>query len=499
MSDAIAALRAHLAPIHDLNMAAAVLEWDQETYMPDGGAEARARQVTTLRRLAHEQFASDDTATLLDAAERADLDASSTDAALVRVTRRDFTQAVKLPTRLVAEMAEAVSHAKRAWQEARATDTFATFAPHLQRVVDLNIEQAECYDYPEQPYDALLDLYEPGMTTAEVATVFADVRTHLVPLVHDLTAAAASADASVLHRHYAPDAQWRFGLEVAEAFGFDMTRGRQDRSAHPFTTNFAVDDVRLTTRIDPQFFSPGFFGTLHEAGHGMYEQGIDAALSGTRLAAGTSLGVHESQSRLWENLVGRSRPFWNHYWPRAQALFPSLADVELDAFYRALNHVAASPIRVEADEVTYNLHIMLRFEIEQGLIGGTMAVDDLPAIWNDRMESYLGIRPESDANGVLQDIHWSLGAIGYFPTYALGNLMSVQLFNQARTDLGDLDAQIGRGAFGALLEWLRTKVHCYGRTRSAAEILHDATGQTLQAQPWLDYIRQKYGALYGIA
>ncbi|GAB5519544.1 MAG: carboxypeptidase M32 [Rhodothermales bacterium] len=497
MADPIVALRAHLAPIHDLNMAAAVLEWDQETYMPDGGADARARQVTTLRRLAHERFASEETGTLLDRAEQADLAPDSIDAALVHVTRRDYTQAVKLPTRLVAELAEAVSHAKRAWQEARGTDTFATFAPHLQRIVDLNIEQAECYGYAEQPYDALLDLYEPGITTAEVATIFDDVRTQLVPLVHALTAAQAP-DASVLHRHFDSDAQWAFGVEVAEAFGYDMNRGRQDHSAHPFTTNFSINDVRLTTRIDEQFFSPGFFGTLHEAGHGMYEQGIDQALEGTRLAAGASLGVHESQSRLWENLVGRSRPFWDYYWPQAQNHFPSLADVDRDTFYRALNNVAASPIRVEADEVTYNLHIMLRFEIEQGLIGRTMQVNDLPSIWNDRMNAYLGIRPANDAKGVLQDIHWSLGAIGYFPTYALGNLMSVQLFNQARTDLGDLDAQIGQGEFSKLLEWLQANVHRFGRTRSAGEILHAATGQPLQAKPWLDYIRQKYSALYGL-
>ncbi|MFQ5570962.1 MAG: carboxypeptidase M32 [Rhodothermales bacterium] len=488
-----------LGQVQDLNAAAAVLEWDQETYMPDGASEARGHQVATLRKLAHEFFTDDEVGRLLDTLEpeTADLDPLSTEAALVRVTRRDYEKALKIPASLVAEMARAVARGKQAWRQARETNTFATFAPHLERLIDLNIQKAEALGYEDRIYDALLDQYEEGMKTATVEAVFEDLRTRLVPLVQAI-AGCARPDDRFIHQSFETQKQWDFGLEVINDFGYDLNRGRQDLSAHPFTTSFSITDVRLTTRLDEHFFPMALFGTMHECGHGLYEQGIDLSLDRTPLADGTSLGMHESQSRLWENLIGRSRAFWQHYYPRFQALFPTpLAGVSLDAFYRAINKVEPSLIRVEADEVTYNLHIMLRFELEQAMVEGRVSVDELPALWNDKMEEYLGLRPETDAQGVLQDIHWSLGAIGYFSTYALGNLMSVQLFDRAKHDIPDLEDQIATGRFADLLEWLRVHIHRYGRKLQATELLENVTGTGLHAAPWLAYIREKYGAIYG--
>lgn len=492
-------LRTLLARVHDLNSAAAVLEWDQETYMPEGATEARAHQIATLRQLAHEYFTADEVGRLLEelAPVVAPMDPAATEAALVRVTQRDYGQARRIPPELVAETARAVTRAKQAWKEARETDTFATFAPHLARVVELNVRKAEALGYEERRYDALLDQYEPGMRTATVEQVFADLREALVPVVHAIAEREPPHD-DILRQRFERDTQWDFGMAVLRDVGYDFARGRQDLSAHPFTTTFDVTDVRITTRLDEQFFSSAFFGTLHEAGHALYEQGVDPALARTPLAEGTSLAMHESQSRLWENLVGRSRPFWQHYYPLLQERFANqLGNVSLDTFYRAINKVAPSLIRVEADEVTYNLHIMVRFELELAMVEGHVAMEELPALWNEKMEAYLGRRPTHDAEGVLQDVHWSLGAIGYFPTYALGNLMSAQLFRQARHDLGDLDEQLAGGHFAALLGWLRTHVHRYGRALSAEAILRRVTGEGLQADSWLAYIREKYGALYG--
>lgn len=488
-----------LARVQDLNAAANVLEWDQETYMPDGAAGARAHQVATLRKLAHEFFTADEVGTLLEALAPATqaLDPGSTEASLVRVTRRDYEKAFKIPAALVAEMAEAVALGKQAWRQARETNTYAVFAPHLERLIDLNVQKAEALGYDDRRYDALLDQYEEGMKTATVEAVFADLRAQLVPLVHAI-AACEPPDDGFLRRTFDKQKQWDFGLDVIKDFGYDFDRGRQDLSTHPFTTAFSITDVRLTTRVDERYLPTALFGTLHECGHGLYEQGIDRALDRTPLADGTSLGMHESQSRLWENLVGRSRAFWQCYYPRLQTFFPDqLGDVSPEAFYRGINKVEPSLIRVEADEVTYNLHVMLRFELEQAMIEGRVTVADLPDLWNAKMEDYLGLRPETDADGVLQDIHWSLGALGYFPTYALGNLMSAQLFRQARHDLPGLDDRIAAGRFADLLGWLRTHIHQYGRKVQALEILHRLTGQGLHAGPWLDYIREKYGALYG--
>ncbi len=495
-------LREILAQVSDLRSAASVLSWDQETYMPPGAAEARANQLATLRRIAHERFTSDEVGRLLDdlVALAAELDPVTTEASLVRVIRRDYDKAVKLPTDLVVAIAEAVSRGKEAWKTARKTNRFNQFAPHLERLIDLNRTKAEAYGYDDRLYDALLDEYEPGMKTTQVAQTFHDLRRELVPIV-EAVADNDDTDDSALRQKFNHQKQWNFGLDVIRDFGYDFDRGRQDLSAHPFTTTFSITDVRITTRVMESNLSPGLFGTLHEAGHALYEQGVDAELERTLLADGTSLGMHESQSRLWENVVGRSRAFWQHYYPRLQSVFPDeLNGTPLDAFYRAINKVRPGLIRVEADEVTYNLHIMLRFELENELLDGRLAVDDLPQAWNARMSDYLGISPENDTEGVLQDIHWSLGAFGYFPTYALGNLMSTQLYNQAVRDLPTLESQIAEGNFAELLAWLRENIHRHGRRLDANDLLEAVTGEPLQAGSWLTYIRRKYGELYtGIA
>ncbi|MEQ9105650.1 MAG: carboxypeptidase M32 [Rhodothermales bacterium] len=487
-------LRQHFAKIADLNHAAALLEWDQETYMPEGAAESRALQLSTLRSFAHELLTSDRTASLLDsAAPESDMDRD-----FIRVARRDLEKATCLPSSLVAELAATTGRAKGAWQRARAANRFADFQPHLEKIVDLCLQQAEAYGYVDTPYDALLDLYEPDMRTATVTRTFTDLRARLVPLVQQIAAAPQLDDAPV-RGHFPEAAQWAFGLEVAQAFGYDLTRGRQDRSAHPFSTSFSINDSRITTRLETDFFNPAFFGTLHETGHALYEMGVDQDLERTPLAEGTSLGMHESQSRMWENQIGRSLPFWNHYMPRAQAHFPDgLAGVTAEQMYQAANRVEPSLIRVEADEVTYNLHIMLRFELEQDLISGRLNVADLPAAWNDRMEAWLGLRPSNDAEGVLQDIHWSLGAIGYFPTYALGNLMSAQLFDAMAKDLPNRDDLVASGQFAPILAWLREHVHQWGRRKTATQILEDVCGTGLDAEPFVQYVSAKYGALYGL-
>ncbi len=495
-SDCLSRLKKRLGKIRDVESTAAVLEWDQETYMPPGAVKARAEQIATVRQIGHDWLTSDEIGTLIDEVET-EGELSEIDEALLRVVRRDYERATRLPKTLVARLAKAVSLAKESWKTAREKDDFSIFAPDLESILELNREKAEALGYEDSIYDPLLDEFEPDFTGREVEELFSRLRSELVPIVHAI-AEREEPDTSFLRARFPTDVQWDFGIRVIEDFGFDMSCGRQDLSAHPFTTTFDVTDVRLTTRISEDFFSPAFFGTLHEAGHGMYEQGVDPKLARTPLASGTSLGMHESQSRLWENLVGRSRPFWRHYYPLLKKRFGvALGEVDEERFYRGINRVAPTLVRVESDEVTYNLHIMIRFEIEIDLLEGQLRVDDVPQAWNERMRDYLGIAPASDARGALQDIHWSLGTFGYFPTYTLGNLMSVQLYDQARADIENLDQRIAQGVFDDLLDWLRTNVHRHGRSRSADRILRDVCGEPLSAAPWLAYVRRKFGDIYG--
>lgn len=493
-------LKNSLAEVVDLQRAAAILSWDQETYMPAGGGLARAEQLATLSKIAHEKFTTDEMGLLLEglSAGAKSLAYDSDDAALIRVTRHDYEKARKLPVSLVAELTKTISLATEAWKKARAEDDFESFAPHLRRVLELTVQKAEAWGYEEHIYDALLDEYEPGMKSSQVAVIFKQVREAIVPLVHAI-AAVPPIDDAVMHWRYPALKQWDFGEAVIKNYGFNFGNGRQDKSAHPFTTSFDSRDVRLTTRIMENYLPSALFSTMHEAGHGLYEQGFADSIRRTGLDSGASLGIHESQSRMWENIIGRSKNFWWYYYPRLQEVFPEqLGAVNLETFYRAINKVAPSFIRVEADEVTYNLHIFVRFEIERELLSGAIQVADLPEQWNARMEKYLGITPHTNAEGVLQDVHWSNGLLGYFPTYSLGNIYSVQFFNRMTAEHPDLPEQISRGEFGQILGWLRENIHRHGRKYTPAEMVERATGGPLNAQPYIDYITSKYRDIYGL-
>ena len=485
-----------LLDIHRLNQAGAVLGWDQQCYMPAGGAGARAAQLATLSRMAHEMHVADETRRLIEAAEAEGAEEGSDKALCLRRVRRDFDQAVKLPVDLVEAMVRETSLAHEVWVEARANSDFAKFASVFERILDLLRRQADCLGWTATPYDALLDQYEPGMRTAEVRRVFEELKPGILPLL-DIVRSAPAIDDSPLRRDFDEAGQIAFGEMVVRKLGFDFAHGRQDRAVHPFCTGLDRTDVRITTRVEKNWLPCALMGTIHEAGHGMYEQGFDPADDGTPLSGATSLGFHESQSRLWENTIGRSRFFWNHFYPGLQRQFPGvLDDVDVHAFYRAINKVEPSFIRVEADEVTYNLHVMLRFELEVELLEGKLAVADLPEAWNARFEQYLGLVPPDDAHGCLQDVHWSAGLFGYFPTYSLGTLLSAQLFDQARKDVPAIDDDLVKGEYGSLLTWLREKVHRPGRRYEPAELVERVCGGPLDSAPYVRYLHDKYRGIY---
>lgn len=498
MEQKLAQLKAILAEVSDIQNAAALLSWDQQTYMPSGGAEGRGHQLSTLETLAHMKFTSAEVGRLLDEltpyAEQ--LDPDSDDACLIRVTRRQYEKRTRVPPEMVAEFAQATTLAHEAWAQARAENDFARFQPHLEKIFGLRRRYADLFAPYDHVYDPLLDDFEPGMKTADVKAIFDALRPQQVALVKAILE-KPEIDSSFLHQNFDPAAQWDFGVEVITRFGYDWKRGRQDKSPHPFTQDMGINDVRITTRVYPDFLNPALFGTMHEAGHALYNQGVDPALSRTLIDHGASLAVHESQSRLWENLVGRSLPFWEYFYPRLQRYFPEqLGKVSLEDFYRGINSVKPSLIRVEADEATYNLHVMLRLEIEIGLIEGSLPVKDLPDIWNARMQEFLGITPPNDAQGVLQDIHWSMGLIGYFPTYSLGNLISVQLWERIRADIPDLTEQIRNGEFSALLAWLREKIHRHGAKFEPQVLVQRVTGSKIDPAPYMRYLQTKYGEIY---
>jgi carboxypeptidase Taq len=499
MSTQLEQLKERLAQISDLRTAANFLSWDQQVNMPPGGSEARAHHLATVETLAHSRFVDEETGQLIEdaTAETADLPYDSDDASLVRVSRREYEKLHRVPNSLVAERARVSARAYNAWVQARAESNFALFRPHLERVIDLTIQFAEALGYEDHIYDALLDRYEPEMKTTEVTAAFEEVKAGLVPLVQEISERGKPVDDAVFNQEYPDQAQWDLGVLVLRDMGFDFRYGRLDRAVHPFTVGFSPHDVRLTTRIRPTRFQSGLFGTIHEGGHALYEQAIHIEIDRTPLFEGASFGIHESQSRLWENIVARSRAFWVHYFPKLRDFFPrQLAWVDLDTFYRAINKVEPSFIRVEADEVTYNLHIFLRFELEQALVERRLAVGDLPEAWNARMEEYLGIVPPDDARGVLQDVHWADGYLGYFPTYALGNLLSVQFYDQALREMPDLPEQIARGELRPLREWMGEKIHTHGRKFTPAEMVKRITGAEMSAAPFLNYLNEKYTEIY---
>ncbi|MCW3062296.1 MAG: Carboxypeptidase Taq [Capsulimonas sp.] len=495
-------LKKRLGEVSALASAAGILEWDHQTHMPAGGAANRAVQLEVLSKITHEMSVSSETERLLKAAEKSveSLDPDSDEAAFVRIARRDFDHSAKLPTELVSEIARVSALAHESWAEARAESNYSKFAPWLEKIVDLERQVADHLGHTGERYDALLDQYEPGMKAADVRAMFDAIKPTSVALVKAIVERGPNAvDDSVIKRDFDEAKQLAFGEAVIKEIGFDFERGRQDRAVHPFCSSFTSGDVRITTRFDRNFLSMALFGTIHETGHALYEQGVAPRYDGNTLGGGTSLGVHESQSRLWENLVGRSRAFWTHFYPSLQSTFPeSLGDVAPERFYRAVNKVEPSLIRVEADEVTYNLHIMLRFEMENDLLEGRLEVKDAPAAWNAKMQEYFGLTPPDDAQGILQDVHWSMASLGYFPTYSLGNIISAQLFAQANTDLGGVSAQIERGEFAPLLGWLRENIHQWGRKYTAGELLQRITGKSLDTDPYLTYLKTKYGDIYGL-
>jgi carboxypeptidase Taq len=501
MADAVEQLRERMAQVSDLGNATHLLEWDQHTMMPAHGADARAEMLATLQRISHEQFVSDETGRLIDQAHGALNGAApdSDDAALVRVTRRRWEKARRVPTELAADQARASSLAQEAWVKARAHSDFSAFAPYLQRNLELKRRYVECFDGFDCAYDVLLDDYEPGMKTAEVARLFSELKSELVPLIATLADLDDRIDAGWLHDRVASEAQRQVVTEVVARMGFDPEAWRLDTAVHPFATSLGSQDVRITTRWDETYFPMALFGAMHECGHGLYEAGIATALQRTPLGHGESLGLHESQSRLWENMVGRGRPFSDVLAPLISERFGGpFAGLQAERLYRAVNRVRPSLIRVEADEATYGLHIILRFELEQELIDGKLTVSELPEAWNARFKAYLGLDVPDDAQGVLQDIHWSMGSLGYFPTYALGNLIAGQLWERARLDMPGLDDELRAGELQGLRGWLRENVHRHGAKFLMPELLQRVVGGPIAVPPFVRYLKDKLGQVYGV-
>lgn len=501
MTDHLDELRTHLAALVDLRNASQLLGWDQQTMMPPRGGAARAEALATVERIGHEMFVSDEIGHLLDSAA-AQLDGAtpdSDDASLVRVTRRHWEKARSVPSELAADIARAGSIGQEAWVHAREQSDFASFVPYLERNLELARRYVDCFQNFDCAYDALLDDYDPGQTTAEVTRLFDELKSELVPMIATLDARRENVDDSCLHGDFPVARQRELVADVVALMGFDRRGWRIDDAVHPFAAGFGSGDVRITTRWDPTFFASGLYGAMHETGHGLYEEGVADALQRTPLAHAESLALHESQSRMWENMVGRGRSFSEVLAPRLAARFgDSVGTLDADTLYRAVNCTQPSFIRVEADEATYGLHIVLRFEIEQELIEGRLAVKDLPEVWNARFKDYFGLDVPDDATGVLQDVHWSEGLIGYFPTYALGNLIAGQLWERVHAEHPELEQQIAAGELSPLREWLRDHVHRHGAKFTTQELLEREVGGLIEVGPFVNYLKAKLSDVYRV-
>ena len=471
------------------------LNWDIETYMPPRGVDFRAEQLAYLGGHSHRLFTARAVGDWLSACEQHGFAPESPEAANVREWRRRYNRATKLPASLVEKFQRARTHAREAWKEARQRSEFKLFKPHLQKLLDLNLQRAERWGFQESPYDALLDEFEPGMRTSHLRSLFAELRPAIGEVLRSALERSAAVPPDLLAGHYPIPAQQAFNRQVAEAMGFDFTAGRVDTTTHPFCITLGPADCRLTTRYNEENFAQSFYGILHEAGHGLYEQGLPVAHFGTPLGTAASLGLHESQSRLWENHVGRHPAFWEHWHPVACQHFPELKKLSPAQVAAAVNRVTPSFIRVEADQVTYDLHILVRFEVEVKLLEGQLKVADVPAYWNEEFAKLLGLKVTNDSDGCLQDIHWSQGDLGYFPTYTLGNLNAAQLMRRAFLDHPSLEAELARGEYRTLLEWLRTKVHRHGLYHLPQDLMREATGEPTTAAYHLDYLRKKFLAL----
>jgi len=498
MSEKLNRLKEILGEVSDLGRAASVLGWDQQVNMPPMGAEARGQQLATLGKIAQEKFTSDEVGRLLEDLQKEYSDVETDDGAMIRVASRNYDKAKRVPSSFVAEQAVAASKAFEAWVEAKSKSDFSIFLPFLEKNVELVKKYVSFFPPADHPYDVLLDDYEPGMKTAEVQEIFGNLRPKQVQLIKAISEAKQVND-KFLHKKFNEEKLWKFSETIVSAFGYDFNRGRQDKAPHPFETTFSVNDVRITNRYEAENPMATLFSAMHECGHALYELGVNPAYERTQLESGTSLAIHESQSRMWENLVGRSLPFWEHFYPEMKKTFSSqLNGVSVKQFHKAVNKVQPSLIRVNADEATYNLHIMLRLEIEIGMVDGKIKIKDLPEIWNTKFKDYLGITPPNDAQGVLQDIHWSYGSIGYFSTYALGNIVSAQLWEKINKDIYNLEEQIRKGKFEQLREWLREKIHTYGHKYDPQDIVQKVTGSKIDSAAYVRYLTKKYSEIYDL-
>jgi carboxypeptidase Taq len=497
----ISELREKLQEIYHLGSTLQVLHWDMEVFMPPKGAASRAKTIANLSGILHEKFISKEFAALLQKAKEK-FDAGKLDdeeSAIVRELWREYERQKKLPLAFVKEMSQICSEGHNIWIKAREKSDFGIFLPVLKKIVALKRREAELVGFKKSPYDALLDTYEPGATSEDISMIFEELKNFLVPFLKKIAKAKGKVDPNILKGNFPVEQQKKFDEEVAKKLGFDFEAGRLDTSVHPFSSGFHPRDVRITTRYRKNDLFDSFFGVIHETGHALYEQGLNENHFGTPLGESISHGIHESQSRMWENTVARSNNFWKYFFPKLQKQFPEpFLKVKFEDFYRAINFVEPSLIRVEADEVTYSLHIILRFEIEKELIEGSIEVEDLPEIWNAKMKEYFGIKVSNDSMGVLQDTHWSGGGIGYFPSYTLGNLYAAQFYNTAKKDLINLEKEIASGEFGHLREWLRKKIHIHGKMYSADGLVREVTGELLTSQYFIDYLKKKYGKIYKI-
>jgi carboxypeptidase Taq len=499
-ADAYEWLRQHSLETAHLGSIGHLLGWDQRTQIPPKGHPHRHAQFAMLAKWLHQRQTDPRLNEMLAAVEGSELvqNPLNPEAVNIREWRRDYDRAIKIPQDLAVALAQASSEGETAWEQARPDNDWAAFRPYLERLVDLKRREAEALGYAQEPYDALLDDYEPGETAAALIPLLGELRDALVRLLSAIQGSRRHPDRAILHRHFPRPDQERFARLAAERIGYDFAAGRLDPTAHPFSSGIGPGDVRITTRYDDNCFAMAFFSVLHEAGHALYDQGLPAEHWGAPLGDSVSLGIHESQSRMWENLVGRSLGFWKYFYPEAQKIFPVLNDVALEAFHFAINEVKPDLIRTEADEITYNLHILLRFELERALIRGDLRVAGLPAAWNDKMRTFLGLTPPNHAQGVMQDVHWSGGHFGYFPTYTLGNIYAAQFFARAEQDLGELSAGFARGDFGPLLSWLREKIHSQGNRYRPRDLVRVVTGEDLNSVYLIRYLTKKFGELYDL-
>ncbi len=497
----VADFKDYIKRIKQYNDALGIIFWDLRTGAPKKGASDRAEVIGMLSTEMFRLATSDEMAKYIDYFTMSEQNEKLDNImkVLVNESKREYDKFKKIPEAKYKEYVILTSEAETIWEEAKNTNNFALFSPYLERIVNFNIEFIDIWGYKDNKYNTLLDYYEPGMTVDKLDKIFGELRAKIVPLVASIKASEFQPDDSIFTKDFDVKKQEEFSIYILEKMGYDFEAGRLDESEHPFTIGITPGDVRITTHYYPNLFSSALFSSIHEGGHALYEQNISNNLNGTTLCTGTSMGIHESQSRFWENLVGRSYSFWKCYYQELLSIFPEQFEgIAVEEFYKAINKVEASLIRVEADELTYNLHVMIRYEIEKALINQQIKVADLPEIWNKKMEEYLGVVPPNDAKGVLQDVHWSGGSFGYFPSYTLGNIYSAQFCNAIRKEMPDFDEMIGRGEMLKIKEWLSEKIHKYGKLLTPAEILMDVTGEEINPEYLVEYLESKYKAIYNL-